>query len=87
MRSVAPGSTWAGGADGVISETSRLWQVAVPTVILHGTADASIPVLNAYRLAVLMPAAKVELFDDAGHLFWWEDPDRTTTVLTAHATG
>lgn len=42
------------------------------TLILDGTADASIPVVNAHRLAELVPAAKVELFDDAGHLFWWE---------------
>ncbi|MEI8413000.1 MULTISPECIES: alpha/beta fold hydrolase [unclassified Kribbella] len=149
VRSVALGCTWAGGAGGVISETSRrmvdaiatrdvehglrttfeanlssryaarvpgameiyrrralavkvpvpvvlmqweaaqshdtsgrLQEVAVPALILHGTADASIPVLNAHRLAELIPAAKVELFDGAGHLFWWEDPDRAAALVT-----
>jgi pimeloyl-ACP methyl ester carboxylesterase len=42
-------------------------------------------VVNAQRLAELMPGAKVELFDDAGHLFWWEDPERTAALLAAHA--
>lgn len=56
-------------------------------MILHGTADASIPVLNAHRLAELMPAAKVELFDDAGHLFWWEDPERAAALLAALGRG
>jgi pimeloyl-ACP methyl ester carboxylesterase len=39
--------------------------------------------VNAHRLAVLMPAAKVELFDDAGHLFWCEDPERAAALLAA----
>ncbi|MEV0803311.1 alpha/beta hydrolase [Kribbella sp. NPDC050281] len=153
VRSVALGCTWAGGASGVIAETSRdmvdaiasrdverglrisfeanlspryaaavpdaqevyrrralavkvpvpvvlmQWQaakahdtterlgaIAVPVLILHGTADAEIPVENAQRLSSLMPAAKVELFDDAGHLFWWEDPDRTATLLVTLTT-
>jgi 3-oxoadipate enol-lactonase len=65
--------------------TERLRDIAVPTLILHGTADAGIPVANAQRLAGLMPGAKVELFDDVGHLFWWEDPERTAALLAAHA--
>jgi len=64
--------------------TARLGEIAVPVLILHGTADAGIPVSNAYRLSELMPAAKVELFDDAGHLFWWEDPGRTVELISAH---
>jgi pimeloyl-ACP methyl ester carboxylesterase len=64
----------------------RLRRVDVPALILHGTADAGIPVSNAHHLADLLPAAKVELFEGAGHLFWWEDPDRTAALVTAHAT-
>jgi pimeloyl-ACP methyl ester carboxylesterase len=67
--------------------TARLGEIDVPTLILHGTADAGIPVVNAYQLAELIPAAKVELFDDAGHLFWWQDPERTVASIAAHATG
>ncbi len=39
--------------------------------------------VNAHRLAELMPAAKVELFDATGHLFWWEDPERAAALLAA----
>jgi 3-oxoadipate enol-lactonase len=42
------------------------------------TADVGIPVVNAQRLAGLIPGAK-------GHLFWWEDPERTAALLAAHA--
>ncbi|WP_427892420.1 alpha/beta fold hydrolase [Kribbella sp. GL6] len=64
----------------------RLPEVAVPTLVLHGTADAGIPVSNGYRLAELIPAARLELFDGAGHLFWWEDPARAAALVVAHAT-
>ncbi|WP_165555590.1 hypothetical protein [Kribbella pittospori] len=37
-----------------------------------------------YRRRAL--AVEVELFDDVGHLFWWEDPDRTATLLVTHTT-
>jgi pimeloyl-ACP methyl ester carboxylesterase len=55
-------------------------------LILHGTADAEIPVENAQRLSSLIPAPKVELFDDAGSSALVEDPDRTTTPLVTHTT-
>jgi 3-oxoadipate enol-lactonase len=149
VRALAIGCTWAGGPDGVMSETSRRmveafatrdpdhatktsfeanfsrrfaaetpglfedyqnralsvrvpapviqmqWQAALahdtgdrlgavnrPTTVLHGTADAGIPVVNGHRLAGLIPGAQLELFDGAGHLFWWEDPLRAAGVLT-----
>jgi 3-oxoadipate enol-lactonase len=66
--------------------TARLGQAAVPALILHGTADAGIPVENALRLSELLPAARVELFDGAGHLFWWEDPERTANLLIGQST-
>jgi 3-oxoadipate enol-lactonase len=59
----------------------RLGAISTPTMVLHGTADAGIPVVNGHRLASLIPGAQLELFDGAGHLFWWEDPDRTAAIL------
>ncbi|MFK4084402.1 alpha/beta fold hydrolase [Kribbella sp. NPDC020789] len=67
--------------------TSRLAAVDVPAVILHGTADAGIPVENALRLSEALPAARLELFEGAGHFFWWEDPERTAALLIEHAAG
>ncbi|WP_165547337.1 alpha/beta fold hydrolase [Kribbella sindirgiensis] len=67
--------------------TDRLRDVDVPALILHGTADAGIPPVNARQLAELLPAAEVEWFEGAGHLFWWEEPDRTASALIANALG
>lgn len=154
VRSIALGCTWAGGPEGVISETSRrmveaiatrdvehglrtsfeanfsrryatevpgareiyrrralsvkvpvpvvlmqwaaaqahdttasLGAVDVPALIMHGTADAGIPVENALRLSELLPAAQLELFEGVGHLLWWEDPERTAALLIAQSGG
>jgi 3-oxoadipate enol-lactonase len=62
----------------------RVGGITAPTQILHGTADAGIPVVNAHQLSRLMPNARLELFDGAGHLFWWEDPERAVKVIAAH---
>lgn len=63
----------------------RLHEVSVPALILHGTADAGIPVSNAHRLASLITGAELELFEGAGHLFWWEDPARAAALVATHA--
>lgn len=53
-------------------------------MVLHGTLDAGLPVANGRIIAGLIPGARLELFDGAGHLFWWEDPERTVTLLREH---
>ncbi|GAB3954089.1 3-oxoadipate enol-lactonase [Kribbella albertanoniae] len=67
--------------------TARLGAVDVPALILHGSADAGIPRENALQLHDLLPAAQLEIFENAGHLFWWEDPERTAALLIAQSTG
>jgi 3-oxoadipate enol-lactonase len=65
----------------------RLPTIAAPTLVLHGTADAGIPSLNGEQLASRIPGARLELFDGVGHLFWWEEPERTAELLLANAKG
>jgi pimeloyl-ACP methyl ester carboxylesterase len=67
--------------------TTRLSAVTAATLVLHGTADAIIAPANGKRVARLIPGARLELLDGAGHLFWWEQPDRTVTLLRDHITG
>ncbi|GAA2113061.1 alpha/beta hydrolase [Actinomadura alba] len=59
----------------------RLGEIAAPTLVLHGTADRVVDPRNAALLAERIPAARLELLDDLGHLFFWEDPARTVTLL------
>lgn len=62
----------------------RLAGIDVPTMVIHGTEDEMILFGNAELIAKTIPGARLELFDGAGHLFWWEDPDRTAALLREH---
>jgi 3-oxoadipate enol-lactonase len=67
-----------------LDTAARLPGVRTPTLVLHGTADEGIPWVNGQRIAELVPGARLELFDGAGHLFWWEEPELTVALLRAH---
>jgi len=57
-------------------------EIAAPTLILGGTADNVVDYRNAEVLAARIPGARVELFEDAGHLFFWEEPDESVRIIT-----
>ena len=59
----------------------RLPTITTPTLVLHGTADEGIVSANSERIAALIPGARLVLFDGVGHLFWFEEPDRTVELL------
>jgi 3-oxoadipate enol-lactonase len=65
--------------------SARLSALELPTLIVHGTADELIPVQNAHVIAGHMPAARLELLDGAGHLFFWEEPLRSAELVRDHA--
>jgi pimeloyl-ACP methyl ester carboxylesterase len=67
--------------------TARLPTITTPTLVLHGTADVNMAVHNGEHIASLIPGARLELLDGAGHLFWWEQPERTAELLRGHAAG
>jgi 3-oxoadipate enol-lactonase len=50
----------------------RLAQIAAPTLVVAGTADAVVDPRNAQLLADAIPGARLELVDGAGHLPFWE---------------
>jgi 3-oxoadipate enol-lactonase len=63
----------------------RLAEISAPTLVIHGTEDRMIPVANGELIASLIPGAKLEIFEGVGHLFWWEQPERTAALIRAHA--
>jgi 3-oxoadipate enol-lactonase len=64
---------------------SRLGEIALPTLVVHGTVDQTLPVANGEMIAELIPGARLELLEDVGHLFFWERPARSAELLVAHA--
>lgn len=65
--------------------TARLSAITAPTLIIHGTADEMIIPMNAEVLAKAIPNARLEMLDGVGHLFWWEEPERSAALLCEHA--
>lgn len=61
---------------------TRLAGIRAPTLLLHGTADRVVDARNTELLAAAIPAARVNLFPGAGHLFYWEQPDRFARVVS-----
>jgi 3-oxoadipate enol-lactonase len=65
--------------------SARLPQISLPTLVVHGTLDELIPFQNGPMIAGLIPDSRLEIFDDVGHLFYWERPARSAELIRAHA--
>jgi 3-oxoadipate enol-lactonase len=62
----------------------RLPEIEAPTLVIHGTADRLMDPVNGELLARLIPGARLELLDGAGHLFFWEQPERSAQLVREH---
>jgi 3-oxoadipate enol-lactonase len=65
--------------------SSRLPQIAPPTLVAHGTLDAMLPVQNGRLIAELVPGSRLEILDGVGHMFFWEQPEHSAELIRAHA--
>jgi len=65
--------------------SSRLAQLAIPTLVVHGTEDQLLPVQNGRLIASLIPGAQLEIIDGVGHLFFWERPELSAELVREHA--
>jgi len=63
----------------------RLAGLEIPTLVIHGTADEILPVQNGRVVASHIPGARLEIYEGAGHLFFWEQPQRTAELVREHA--
>lgn len=64
---------------------ARLERLRMPALVIHGTADELLPVQNGRLIAARIPGSRLEVFDDVGHLFFWERPERSAELIRAHA--
>ncbi len=65
--------------------SARLPEIALPTLVIHGTLDQMLPVQNGRMIAGLIPDTRLEIFEGVGHLFFWEQPERSAELVRAHA--
>lgn len=59
-----------------------LWLLRQPTLILAGTDDPLVPVINARMLHAMIPKSRLELLDD-GHLFLVTKPVESARMIEA----
>jgi 3-oxoadipate enol-lactonase len=65
--------------------SARLGGLDVPTLVIHGDDDRMLPVANGRLIASLIPGARLEVLEGVGHMFWWEQPERSAQLVRAHA--
>jgi poly(3-hydroxyalkanoate) depolymerase len=63
-----------------------LWSLPQPTLVLMGSDDPLVPVINGRILARLIPNARLSLIDD-GHLFMVTRPKETAAMIEAFLAG
>jgi pimeloyl-ACP methyl ester carboxylesterase len=44
-----------------------------------------LPAANGKVIARLIPGARLELLHGVGHMFWWEQPQRSAELVREHA--
>jgi pimeloyl-ACP methyl ester carboxylesterase len=66
--------------------SARLASIGAPTLVIHGTEDRMLPVVNGELIAGLIPDARLELLEGVGHMFWWEQPERSAALVRSHLT-
>jgi 3-oxoadipate enol-lactonase len=65
--------------------SARLHEIAAPTLVIHGTEDQMLDASNGELITQLIPGARLELIADVGHVFWWEEPERSAELVAVHA--
>jgi pimeloyl-ACP methyl ester carboxylesterase len=62
----------------------RLGQISLPTLVIHGDADRLLGHANGHEIASRIPA-RLETLEGVGHMFWWEQPQRSAELIREHA--
>lgn len=63
----------------------RLGQISLPTLVIHGDADRLLGYSNGREIAAAIPGSRFETLEGIGHMFWWEEPQRSAELIREHA--
>jgi pimeloyl-ACP methyl ester carboxylesterase len=65
----------------------RIPDIKSPTLVIWGKNDQIVPVKDAYEYTAMIPGARLEIFDDTGHVPMLERPARFNRVLEEFLAG
>ena len=72
-------------ACGAHDTSERLGSLTLPTLVVHGDVDRLLGPDNGRQIASLIPDARLEMLEGIGHMFWWEQPQRSAELIREHA--
>ena len=61
-----------------------LGTITAPTLVIHGSVDALMPIEHGHRLAAAIPSARGLWLEDAGHPFPYPHMREVTKAITSH---
>jgi pimeloyl-ACP methyl ester carboxylesterase len=67
--------------------SARLGSIEAPTLVVHGTEDRMLPLVNGELIAQAIPGSRLERLEGVGHMFWWEQPERSAALVRSHVLG
>ena len=78
-----PAFVWKATFEGLMQDdfSQELGHIKAPTLIVWGDQDPILPRNDQERMAALIPGARLVVYPDAGHVFYWEEPDRIASDL------
>ncbi|MDQ3438628.1 MAG: alpha/beta fold hydrolase [Actinomycetota bacterium] len=84
----APARVWKDTFKGLLEDDSlaELDKIKVPTLIVWGDQDAILPRSDQESLAAAITGSRLLVYPGAGHAFYWEEPGRVASDLTAFIT-
>jgi proline iminopeptidase len=61
--------------------TAAISELSIPALVVHGRSDV-IPMTSSEQIASLL-GGRLEIFEDSGHIPFWEEEDRFLAVVSA----
>ena len=85
LRTAQAPLAWAAqaAAGATFDAYERLGDLRARVLVQHGSEDVVVDPRNGELLAELLPDARLARFDGCGHLFFWEEPERFVSSVTA----
>ena len=68
--------------DNLDDYTSQYANITVPALMIWGDRDSVVPIATGERLSQDLPAARLEVFHDCGHVPQEEEPEKTLALIS-----
>jgi non-heme chloroperoxidase len=82
---MVPAREWGATLKGLLEDDSvdELHNIEAPTLIIWGDLDRLLPREDEEALAAAIPGARFLVYRGAGHVFYWEEPERVAADLVS----